>query len=185
VHLYEAYLGIPPHLALFKHYFFLKYQLSAAKPVVIGGVGLQARACRNFIYVPLKTSLRGWHNQWFYYRNHEPTLPPFVGQFPTFDGTWTEEPTALEASEVLALVDKVNRLKSLGLTGVNVVPLKKQVHPEWEYSGLSDPTREATHNLKKSELHRVLGKMFMSSNNWPTPKEVHVYNISVAHDVVR
>jgi hypothetical protein len=30
VHLFEAYLGIPPKFSLFKNYFFLKYQLSAA-----------------------------------------------------------------------------------------------------------------------------------------------------------
>jgi hypothetical protein len=29
VHLYEAFLGIPPNFPLFKNYFFLKYQLSA------------------------------------------------------------------------------------------------------------------------------------------------------------
>jgi hypothetical protein len=29
VHVYEAFLGIPPNFPLFKNYFFLKYQLSA------------------------------------------------------------------------------------------------------------------------------------------------------------
>jgi hypothetical protein len=106
---------------LFKHYFFLKYQPSSAKRVVIGGVGLQARAGHNFLYLPLKTSLRGWHTQWFYCINHELALPSFVGCLLKFEGTWTEEPTATEMPEVLALVDRVNKLKGLGLTGVNVV----------------------------------------------------------------
>jgi hypothetical protein len=56
-------------------------------------------------------------------------------------------PTKL--SIVAALVNRVNDLKSHGLTGVCVVahwlthqvmPLKKQVHPGWEYSGVQDPT---------------------------------------------
>jgi hypothetical protein len=40
VHLCEAYLGIPPIFPLFKNYFFLKYQSSAANQKVIDGVGL-------------------------------------------------------------------------------------------------------------------------------------------------
>jgi hypothetical protein len=40
VHMCETYLTIHPNFPLFKHYFFLKYQLSAAKHKVIGGVGL-------------------------------------------------------------------------------------------------------------------------------------------------
>jgi hypothetical protein len=40
VHLYEAYLGIPPNFPLLKNYFFLKYQPSATNRKVIGGVGL-------------------------------------------------------------------------------------------------------------------------------------------------
>jgi hypothetical protein len=40
VHLYEAYLGIPPNFSLLKNYFFLKYQASAANQKVIGNVGL-------------------------------------------------------------------------------------------------------------------------------------------------
>jgi hypothetical protein len=39
-HLCEAYLGIPPSFPLFKNYFFLKYQPSAANWKVVGGVGL-------------------------------------------------------------------------------------------------------------------------------------------------
>jgi hypothetical protein len=40
IHLCEAYLGIPPNFPLFKNYFFLKYQPSAANRKVIGGIGL-------------------------------------------------------------------------------------------------------------------------------------------------
>jgi hypothetical protein len=41
VHLCEASLGILPNFPLFKNYFFLTYQSSAANQKVIGGVGLQ------------------------------------------------------------------------------------------------------------------------------------------------
>jgi hypothetical protein len=61
VHLYKAYLGIPPSFPLFKNYFFLKYQPSATNRKVIGGVGLQTRPRAGFLDIPLKNSLRGWH----------------------------------------------------------------------------------------------------------------------------
>jgi hypothetical protein len=142
VHLYEAYLRIPPNFPMFKNYFFLKYYLSTANRKVIGGVGLQTRPCAGFLDFPLKNSLRGWHKTWFYCNNHEPNLPlpppPFVGRLPEFEGTWSEEPTPLEAPQVTTLIDRVNLLKERGLTGVciaahwlahRVQPLKKQVPP--------------------------------------------------------
>jgi hypothetical protein len=33
-----------------------------------------------------------------------------------------------------------------------VIPLKKQVHPGWEYSDLNDPTRESADCLGRSQL---------------------------------
>jgi hypothetical protein len=82
----------------------------------------------------MKTSLWEWHRTWFYCENHEPTLPPFVGRLPEFQGSWSEEPTPLELPNVTALTNNVNLLKECGLTGVfvaahwlacKVVPLKK------------------------------------------------------------
>jgi hypothetical protein len=40
-HLCEVFLGVPPNFPILKSYFFLKYQPSADKRKVIGGVGLQ------------------------------------------------------------------------------------------------------------------------------------------------
>jgi hypothetical protein len=48
-HLCEAYLEIPPNFPLFKNYFFLKYQPSAANRKVIGGVGLHTHPCAAFV----------------------------------------------------------------------------------------------------------------------------------------
>jgi hypothetical protein len=41
IHLCEAYLAVLPNFALFKHYFFLKYQPSATKDQVMGSIGIQ------------------------------------------------------------------------------------------------------------------------------------------------
>jgi hypothetical protein len=83
VHLCETFLGIPPNFPLFKNYFFLKYHPSAANRKVIRGVGLQTRPHVSFLDLPLKTSLRGWHRTWFYYENHEPSLPLLLADSPS------------------------------------------------------------------------------------------------------
>jgi hypothetical protein len=106
VHLYEVFLGIPPHFAIFRHYFFLKYEPNATNRQVIGGVNIQTQPCRYYLPMLLKTSLKAWHKQWFYYKNHDPKLPEF-------DDAWTEEPTNEEMPDV-ALVVKINFLKGLG-----------------------------------------------------------------------
>jgi hypothetical protein len=58
VHLCEAYLTILPNFSLFKYYFFLKYQPSAANHQVIGRVGIQAWMNWDFLALPLKNSLK-------------------------------------------------------------------------------------------------------------------------------
>jgi hypothetical protein len=119
-HLCEAFLQIAPNFPLFKNYFFLKYQPSAANQKVIGGICLQNRPRAGFLGLPLKSSLWGWHQTWFYCKNHEPSVPPFVGWLPEFQGTWSEEPTPLELPQVVALTNKINFLKEKAPTGICV-----------------------------------------------------------------
>jgi hypothetical protein len=90
VYLCDTFRGIPPSFPLFKNYFFLKYQSSAANHKVVGGIGLQT-----LLDLPLKTSFRGWNGTWFYYKNHEPNLPSFISRLSEFQGTWNEESTQL------------------------------------------------------------------------------------------
>jgi hypothetical protein len=134
----------------------LKYESSAANQKVIRGVGHHTRPRASFLDLPMKTSLCGWHGTWFYYEKHEPSLPPFIGLHPEFQGTWSEEPTPLKLPQVASLTNEMNHLKEQVLTGVcvaahwlacRVLPLKKQIHLPWEYSGLQDPTQETARKL--------------------------------------
>jgi hypothetical protein len=68
-----------------------------------------------------------------------------VGYLPEYNGTWIEEPTPIELHIIAALANQINDLKRHGLTDLYaaanwlarwVTPLKKLVHPAWEYSGL-------------------------------------------------
>jgi hypothetical protein len=53
VHFCEAFLGILHNFLIFKNYFFLKYQPSAANRKVIGGVSLQAHPRTGFLDLPM------------------------------------------------------------------------------------------------------------------------------------
>jgi hypothetical protein len=147
-----------------------------------------------FLDLPLKNSLRGWHRTWFYCENHKANLPSFVGRLPMFQGTWSKEPTPLEAPQVAALINKVNLLKEKGLTSVcvathwlahRVQPLKKQVHSGWEYNRLQDLTRETQEKMSIELLVKHLGEIFQDISTWPADEQVCPYHIRIERDSTR
>jgi hypothetical protein len=194
IHICEAYLTVLPNFLLFKQYFFIKYQPSASKRQVMGGVGVQDRPHWDFLNLPLKTSLKGWRQQWFYCENHELSLPPFAGRLPKYDATWIEEPVEAEMPTVKVLASWVSELQGLNLIGVHVVnnwlahrvaPVKKQVHLGWEYWTVEDPTRESSDNIEVGKPIDLLKEMFQNINSWPTPEQVLSYHLQRAIDPIR
>jgi hypothetical protein len=92
----------------------------------------------------------------------------------------------------MALTNKINLLKESGLTGVyvaahwlahRVIPLKKQVHPGWEYNGFQDPTRETSDKITLERLVKLLEEIFQDTSSWPTDE--HSYHIEVERDPIR
>jgi hypothetical protein len=92
------------------------------------------------------------------------------------------------------LISKVLLLKEKGLTGVcvaahwlarQVQPLKKQVHPGWEYSGLQDPTQETQEKMTPELLVKHLGEIFQDISSWSSDKQVCSYHIGIERDPVR
>jgi hypothetical protein len=131
---------------------------------------------------------------WFYYENHEPSLPPFVGQLSEFQGSWNEEPTPLKLPHVTALTKKINLLKERSLTGAcmaahwlahRVIHLKKQVHLGWEYSGVQNPTRETNEKITLEHLVKLLEEMFQDTSSWLADEQVRSYHIGLQRDPVR
>jgi hypothetical protein len=168
VHLCEAFLGVPPKFSLFKSYFLLKYQPSADKWKVIDDVGLQTCPRSGFLDLSMKTS--------------------------EFSGTWNEETTPDELPIVAALGNRVNDLKNQCLTSVcvathwlasQVIPLKKQPHPWWEYNGVHDPTRETFITPMPSKILELLQEMFQKTSSWPPAEQVCAYHLGVDRDLIR
>jgi hypothetical protein len=85
-----------------------------------------------------------------------------------------EEPADAKIPIIAALASRVGDLKRHGLTGVcvaanwlahRVTPLKKQVHPKWEYNRVQDPTRESFDNIGVSKLMKLLEEMFQNTSS--------------------
>ena len=190
IHLCEAFLGIFPHFNFFRANFFLKPQPSAANIQNVGGAGLQCRNTKKYFDMSLRTSNKGWHDSWFYCPNPSYSLGASAAGFPTPCDSWKAKLTSQEELEVTPLFEKVAELKNKGLTGVWIVrhflqfrlnPLKERVHPVFEYSGPSDPTRESPVNLDDNVLKSRLADLFTNDVVIPTAadklacKAFHIY----------
>jgi hypothetical protein len=94
----------------------------------------------------------------------------------------------------MALTNKINLLKECNLTRVcvathwlarQVVPLKKHVHPGWEYNGFQDPTWETSDMITLKHLVKLLEEMFQDTISWSTDQQVRSYYIGAERDQVR
>lgn len=188
-HLCEAFLGIHPHFLLFRYFFICKPYPNAAAPNVFGGGGFQLRdSMRNlYINIPLKSSNRGWHPEWFYTRNHDPALPSFQGHAPVVGSNWSAPLSDDEILFVQPIVDLIQKHKKSGLNGVivawsfcqrGVQPLKKQYHPAWEYNENGpDTTRENVNEVPQHDVLRRLESFFLAPISPPSANSVKAYSI--------
>ena len=84
---YEAFLGMEPHMDLFRR-FFSGRALSEGKPpriAPVSGFALQKQPKPSVPYLAHSPSdsNRGWHSEWFYIRNlAEVPFPMFTGERP-------------------------------------------------------------------------------------------------------
>jgi hypothetical protein len=65
-----------------------------------------------------------------------------------------------------------------------VVPVKKQVHLGWEYSGVQDPTQETNEKVTLEHLVKLLEEMLQDTTSWPTNEKVRSYHTGVERDSV-
>jgi hypothetical protein len=77
VHLYEAYLRINPHFGLWKYLYYCKLGMAGrGQHQVVGGASLELCWGRKAEYldIPLKDNIKGWHFEWFTMENHNKSL---------------------------------------------------------------------------------------------------------------
>jgi hypothetical protein len=110
VHLCEAYLRILPHFGLWKYLYHCRFGMAGGQHQLIGGASLEMRRGRKTEYldIPLKDSIKGWHLEWFIVENHCKSLPPRSGRQPDVrTSSWVESPTPLEVTEARVLLAEI------------------------------------------------------------------------------
>jgi hypothetical protein len=119
VHLCEAYLSIPPHFHLWRHFFELK---KTGKGMIVGSVGFMLR--RNmkseYIDLTLPDNTTGWKQGWFYLDNPAPALKERTRRVPVPYLEWTNQLASRDIEELKPLLDDQEQLKAEGLTSATV-----------------------------------------------------------------
>ena len=90
---YEAFLGMKPHMDLLRWIFSRRARSEGKPPIItpVGGFALQKRPKPSIpypVYSPYDSN-RGWHGKWFYIRNPvEAPFPSFTGRRPERRESW-------------------------------------------------------------------------------------------------
>jgi hypothetical protein len=123
VHLYEAFLGIEPHFALFGYLFHVKPQPSEKDQSVVGGAGFQLKQKmdQNYIDYQSSSSLSGWKDRWFSIGNHKPALLERTEGVAQSTPEWDQNPNPTEMDHVKELIDIIKALKDMGVTSASVM----------------------------------------------------------------
>ncbi|KAK1650883.1 hypothetical protein QYE76_068688 [Lolium multiflorum] len=166
----EAFLGIDPHWGLWRKIFYVKRHNDSNGPPVVGGVGFVVRQDVDYLDYPMKESVQGWRNKWFYLR--DPAVSGQRSNLPPFEDKLVAKPkkswqNALSPEErVIAdkLFDQVVALKNTGgltMCGTEVVsvflqrrvqPLMSRPHQLWLYSSKDDESRVSSADLSAEDL---------------------------------
>ena len=105
IRFYEAYLGVLSYFNLFRDQFWLKKKGGGGSKVV-GGVYLQLQdgMVREYITVPLNTSLKGWNTRWFYMKQSHIAICCDVDHIPESQKSWSEKPSSADMDQVRELL---------------------------------------------------------------------------------
>jgi hypothetical protein len=164
VHLCKAFLGVLPPLWPLEVSVPLSAWDGRGAALAGGGASLEMRRGRktDYLDIPLKDSIKGWHLEWFIVENHGNSLPPRSGRQPDVrTPSWTESPTVQEVAEAGVLLAEVGLLKERGLTAEavvadfvfkNIQPLKDRAYPTCLYRGLANSTRVTNRRIPAVDL---------------------------------
>ncbi|KAK1680333.1 hypothetical protein QYE76_041181 [Lolium multiflorum] len=164
----EAFLGIDPHWGLWRKIFYVKRHNDSNAPPVVGGVGFVVRKEVDYLDYPMKESVQGWRNKWFYLR--DPVVPGRRSNLPPFEDKLIAKPkkswqNALSPEERVTadrLFDQVVVLKNTGgltMCGTEA-PAVAQCYPPMPESGVepedddddSEGTEDVQHALEDSDI---------------------------------
>ncbi|KAK1573732.1 hypothetical protein QYE76_027171 [Lolium multiflorum] len=173
----EAFLGIEPHWGLWRKIFYVKRHNDSNGPPVVGGVGFVVRKEVDYFDYPMKESVQGWRNKWFYLR--DPAVSGRRSNLPPFDDvlvahkkkSWNNALSPEEKATADELFKQIVTLKNSGgmtMRGTEVVsvflqrrvqPLMSRPHQLWLFTGKNDKSRVNSADLSAEELQNEVRRL--------------------------
>jgi hypothetical protein len=156
---------------LFRKFFWVKPQLSARNPPVVGGAGIQMRedAAEQYLSYKLIDPNQDWKAKWFYITNHHPGLPKPSGKQPKHRPWWNTEPTMQEGIQLPELLVRIKALREAGLRAEHVAFsfMKRRVQPlmardtlGFEYTSDNDTSRMPGDEVDDDDIVDRLARIF-------------------------
>ncbi|RLM64554.1 uncharacterized protein C2845_PM16G03080 [Panicum miliaceum] len=163
-HLCEAYLGVPPTVEVFAHFYRL-YHNKKGETTTLGGVyfRLRDKMKRNYPVYYLKASQFVWTCLWFYAKTPQSCRLTFRGDALKETNNWKDVLHLSPEQEKQVL--QIGELSNQGLTGVDIVhdflkhrisPLRRRAHLACNYIGPTDPTRDLDKDLSEEDIESKL-----------------------------
>jgi hypothetical protein len=169
IHFCEAYLGIPPHFALRRHFFCVKSPSKRSGPVGAVMFVLRPGLKAEWINTDLPDNTAGWRSEWFYIADQIPGLLWRTGHKLVKISEWDLGLSTRKLEDLKGVLELVSNMKNQGVTGAEVArsfcrrmiqPIKDRVHPTYEYCGQFDPTREVNRKVSKEEMAARVSQIY-------------------------
>jgi hypothetical protein len=161
IHFSKAYLGIPPHFGLWRHFFCVKSTGKRLGPVGAVMFNLRSGLKAEWMDTDLPDNTAGWRLESFYIADQIPGLPRWTGHKPVKISERDLGLSTRELEDLQGVLELVGDMKSRGVKGAAVArsfcrqmiqPIKDRVHSAYEYCGQSDPTHEVNCKVAKEEM---------------------------------
>jgi hypothetical protein len=169
----ESFLGINPHILLWKSLFRLCPSVSLSKKPELCGACISVRAESQYLEFSMAASVQGWRTKWFYIKDRKSSASNKYGIAP-FDASqelkklasWDSPPTEAEMEEINPLLARIQELKggrggALSGTQLMAFFLQRRVQPLlhrlsklWTFSSLEDPSRVSEDLMEKKDLDK-------------------------------
>ncbi|KAK1694760.1 hypothetical protein QYE76_011457 [Lolium multiflorum] len=167
---WEAFLGIEPHWGLWRKIFYIKRHNGNEGPHMVDGVSFVVRKEINYFNFPMRESVQGWRQKWFYLwdiqaSGRHSNLPPFEDVLAAVPKkSWQNTLTTEESKVADQLYEKILDLKNAEgqmMCGTEVVtlflkrwvqPVMSRVHQLWLYTGANDKSRVSPTDFSEEDL---------------------------------
>jgi hypothetical protein len=156
----EVYLGIWPHVELFRRLIYFKTQTAETIPVICGTASFYARKTADFPSIKGKESCKKCQRSFFYVKNLKEgadyvNLPPFDANGPARDSWSASLPQP--SSDMEKILQRISTMQTegglepadllLSFVVARVSPLQRRSHKMCYLGSAKDPTRHSSRVL--------------------------------------